>query len=134
MNLYKIVIVENDEDERYFMKEGLQSFGGFSILGEFVNGDTLLEWLEQKPADLPDIILSDLNMPGKNGYDILSSLRSQPGFSDIKVFITSTSPVVAVREKCLAMGADDYMIKPEIFTDYDDYVKTLHHKLENRLD
>jgi CheY-like chemotaxis protein len=134
MKLYKIVIVENDEDERYFMKQGLEAFGAFHILGEFVNGDTLLEWLEQKPVDLPDIILSDLNMPGKNGYDILSTVKSHPLFADIPVFITSTSPVVAVREKCLSMGANDYLIKPEIFTDYDGYVKTLHHKLENRQD
>lgn len=134
MKLYKIVIVENDEDERYFMKQGLEASGVFHILGEFVNGDTLLEWLEQKPVDLPDIILSDLNMPGKNGYDILSTVRSHPVFAAIPVFITSTSPVVAVREKCLSMGANDYLIKPEIFTDYDEYVKTLHYKLENRQD
>ncbi|WP_138485249.1 response regulator [Dyadobacter bucti] len=74
------------------------------ILGEFVNGDTLFEWLEKNRQGLPDIILSDLNMPGKNGYDILSFINSEPDLGCIPVIITSTSPVIAVREKCLSNG------------------------------
>ncbi|SKC20919.1 response regulator [Dyadobacter psychrophilus] len=118
MKQYKIVIVENDEDERFFIKLALEEFKHFQILGEFVNGDTLFEWLEKNRQRLPDIILSDLNMPGKNGYDILTFINSEPELERIPVIITSTSPVIAVREKCLAMGAIEYMVKPEIFTDY----------------
>ena len=128
MKKYKLVIVENDDDERFFMKEEFKAFGAFDILGEFVNGDTLLEWLDQRPAELPDIILSDLNMPGKNGYDILSMITSDQEYQQIKVIITSTSPVIAVREKCLSLGASDYLIKPELFVDYAPYVKELYRK------
>jgi CheY-like chemotaxis protein len=132
MKLYKIVIVENDEDERFFMKQELEAFGAFKILGEFVNGDTLLEWFGRNSFEYPDIILSDLNMPGKNGYDILSEIKSDPQLKPIQVIITSTSPVIAVREKCLAMGASEYLIKPDIFTDYSAYVKTLYQKIEEQ--
>jgi CheY-like chemotaxis protein len=131
MKKYKLVIVENDDDERFFMKEEFKAFGAFDILGEFVNGDTLLEWLGQNPAELPDIILSDLNMPGKNGYDILSMITSEQGYEQIKVIITSTSPVIAVKEKCLSLGASDYLIKPELFVDYGPYVKELYGKIGN---
>jgi CheY-like chemotaxis protein len=130
MKMYKMIIVENDEDERFFMKEELEAFGAFHILGEFINGDTLFEWLGQNPSELPDIILSDLNMPGKNGYDILSQIKSDPAYSDIRVFITSTSSIIAIREKCLSMGASEYLIKPEIFVDYSAYVKTLYEKID----
>ena len=67
MKKYKIIIVENDEDEQMFMKEGFDSAGLFDIVGQVKNGDTLFEWLDENKNALPDIILSDLNMPGKNG-------------------------------------------------------------------
>ncbi|MEO6286884.1 MAG: response regulator [Dyadobacter sp.] len=130
MKKYKLVIVENDDDERFFMKEEFKAFGAFDILGEFVNGDTLFEWLDQSPAELPDIILSDLNMPGKNGYDIVSMITSDQEYEQIKVIITSTSPVIAVREKCLSLGASEYLIKPELFVDYGPFVKELYRKID----
>ncbi|MCE6991062.1 response regulator [Dyadobacter sp. CY323] len=131
MKQYKLVIVENDEDERFFMREEFEAFEAFDVLGEFVNGDTLFEWLAQNPSDLPDIILSDLNMPGKNGYDIISQIKSNPAYTDVKVIITSTSPVISIREKCLSMGASEYLIKPEIFVDYGQYVKELYRKIDS---
>lgn len=130
MKRYKLVIVENDEDERFFMTQEFEAFGAFDILGVFINGDTLFEWLSGSPAQLPDIILSDLNMPGKNGYDILTVLKADPAYDDIPVIITSTSSVIAVREKCLSMGASDYLIKPEMFIDYGPYVEKFYQKIE----
>ncbi|HWJ90446.1 MAG TPA: hypothetical protein VNR87_05005, partial [Flavisolibacter sp.] len=62
MKKYKIIIVENDEDERFFMKEGFDASGMFEIIAQMINGDALLEWLEENPGTLPDVILSDLNM------------------------------------------------------------------------
>ncbi|MCE7066988.1 response regulator [Dyadobacter sp. CY326] len=127
MNQFKLVIVENDEDERFFMNEAFQESEEFQILGAFENGDTLIEWLDQTNAsDQPEIILSDLNMPGKNGYDILTHVQAHPEYAHITVIITSTSTVVSIREKCLSLGAKDYLVKPEIFIDYSDYVKNLY--------
>lgn len=129
MRKYKILIVENDEDELFFMKESFNASGLFDIIGDAKNGNTLFEWLSGKPAEvLPDIILSDLNMPGKNGYDILSEIRENQHYARIPVVITSTSNIKSVMEKCLQMGASDYLVKPESFIDYADYAKDLHHR------
>jgi CheY-like chemotaxis protein len=132
MKQYKMVIVENDEDERFFMKQEFQANGAFEVMAEFDSGDMLLDWMANNTDDRPDIILSDMNMPGENGYDILSEVKSNPVYSEIRLVITSTSSVVAVKEKCLAMGAWDYLIKPEIFTQYGPYVENLHRQLEAR--
>lgn len=78
MKKYKIVIVENDEDEQFFMKEGFDSANLFQIKEQLKNGDELFEWLEEHENDLPDVILTDLNMPGKNGYDIIETVKSNP--------------------------------------------------------
>lgn len=132
MKTYKILIVENDEDERFFMKEGFDAAGLFQILTMLKNGDELFEWLAQPPLVLPDLILSDLNMPGKNGYDIIDEIRAHPLYSAIPVVITSTSSTPTIIEKCLARGAADYVVKPETFVEYVPYVQKLHQRIEEK--
>jgi CheY-like chemotaxis protein len=132
MKKYKIIIVENDEDERMFMKEGFDAAGMFSIVGQVNNGDDLFEWLNENENNLPDVILSDLNMPGKNGYDIIDEVRNTAAWSHIPVIITSTSSTKTIIEKCLAKGASDYIVKPETFVEYVPYVKNLHRRIEEK--
>ena len=126
MKKYKIIIVENDEDEQLFMKEGFDAADLFNLIAQLKNGDALLEWLGDNPQAMPDIVLSDLNMPGKNGYDIINDLKCNPSYSHIPVIITSTSSTKTIMDKCLAMGAAAYVIKPDTFIEYVPYVRNLH--------
>jgi len=132
MKKYNIIIVENDEDEQLFMKEGFDAVGLFNIVAQLRNGDALQEWLNDNPQELPDIILSDLNMPGKNGYDVINDVRTNPSHSHIPVIITSTSSTKTIIDKCLALGAADYVVKPETFVEYVPYVKNLHRLIEEK--
>jgi CheY-like chemotaxis protein len=132
MKKYNIIIVENDEDEQLFMKEGFDSTGLFNIIAQVRNGDALLEWFRDHPQTLPDVVLSDLNMPGKNGYDVINDLKTNPSYSHIPVIITSTSSTRTIIDKCLALGAADYIVKPETFVEYVPYVKDLHSRIEER--
>ena len=132
MKKYRIVIVENDEDEQFFMKEGFDATGLFQIEKQLKNGDELFEWLEQNENDLPDVILTDLNMPGKNGYDILEGVRADPNFMHIPVIITSTSSAMIMIDRCLALGAADYRVKPDTFVEYVPYVKGLYKRIQEK--
>lgn len=133
MKTYKIIIVENDEDEQFFMKEGFEKATGlFEIIAQVGNGDHLFSWLEENPGSLPDIILSDLNMPGRNGYDIITYMKESPLWSHIPVIITSTSSTPSIIAKCLALGAADYIVKPETFIAYVPYVEALHQRIEEK--
>lgn len=133
MTKYKIIIVENDEDEQLFMKEGFDKTGLFDVLGLVNDGHSLMEWLEENKDNLPEIILSDLNMPGKNGYDIIKEIKESETYSHIPVIITSTSSTKVFIDKCLAIGAADYIVKPETFVEYEPYVKKLHHVIESKI-
>lgn len=132
MKRYKIIIVENDEDEQLFMKEGFETANLFEVIAVVLNGDTLFEWLTQNINSLPDIILSDLNMPGKNGYDVIKEVKSNPLYSHIPVVITSTSSTRTIMEKCLTAGASEYIVKPETFVEYVPYVKDLYNRVEEK--
>lgn len=132
MKKYKIIIVENDEDERIFMKEGFDAADMFEIITQVQNGDALLEWLNENKNNLPDIILSDLNMPGKDGYDIIKEIKNSADWSHIPVIITSTSSTKTIMDKCLSQGASDYVVKPETFVQYLPYVKDLYKRIEKK--
>ncbi|RYD56229.1 MAG: response regulator [Sphingobacteriales bacterium] len=132
MNRYRIILVENDEDEQMFMREGFESSGLFDIVAQVDNGDVLLNYLEEHKNNLPDIILSDLNMPGKNGMDIIEEVTSNPEYKHIPVIITSTSSTRSIIDKCLAAGAIDYVVKPDTFIDYLPFVQDLHRRIEQR--
>jgi CheY-like chemotaxis protein len=132
MKKYKIILVENDEDERFFMNEGFQGSGLFEIIAQVVNGDELFEWLEEHPRILPDVILSDLNMPGKNGYDIITEMTNSPGWSHIPVIIASTSSTATIIDKCMNLGAAGYVVKPETFVAYVPFVKDLHKMISEK--
>jgi CheY-like chemotaxis protein len=132
MKKYKIIIVENDDDEQLFMKEGFDAAGLFEIIAQVRNGDTLFDWLDLNQNTLPDVILSDLNMPGKNGYDVINEVKTNPGYSHIPVVITSTSSTKTIIDRCLAYGAADYIVKPETFVEYVPYVKNLYKRIEEK--
>lgn len=125
MNKIKILVVENDEDEQFFMRDSFQSSGLFEIVAMVKNGDLLFEWLAQNPDNLPEVILSDLNMPGKNGYDILEIMKGSLTFQGIPVMMTSTSASRDAADKCLRMGAAAYLVKPDTFLEYVPYAQKL---------
>ena len=62
----KIVIVDNDPDELYFMEQGFESSGRFEIMGLFAGAEELNAYL-LNATELPDLVVTDLNMDGKNG-------------------------------------------------------------------
>jgi CheY-like chemotaxis protein len=124
MKKLKIIFVDNDEDEQLFMKEGFESTDLFDIIHQANDGSELFDYMD-KGINMPDIILSDLNMPGKSGYDILTEIKEHHG-SEIPVIITSTSSAKMIIDKCLSLGAAGYMVKPETFTEYPDFAKRMH--------
>jgi len=132
MKKYNIIIVENDEDEQLFMKEGFEASGLFTIVDQLRNGDLLMDWLAGHEDTLPDVILSDLNMPGKNGYDVLEEVKGNPLWAHIPVIITSTSSTTTTVNKCLALGASDYLVKPETFIAYKDFAESLYHRIRQQ--
>lgn len=132
MKKYKIILVENDPDEQFFMKKGFDETDLFEVIAMVKNGDTLLEWLEQNPAIMPDLILSDLNMPGKNGIEIIHDLKNDEVYKNVPVIITSTSSTQSIMNQCLEKGAASYFVKPDTFVNYAPYVKQLYTFIEDK--
>ncbi|PMR79660.1 two-component system response regulator [Halomonas urumqiensis] len=98
---------------------------GYAVI-EAADGDEALEQIDNLAAP-PDLILCDINMPGRNGYQVLETLRDDyPSLADMPfVFLTALSDSRDVIDG-KRLGADDYLSKP---IDYDLMLATVEARL-----
>jgi DNA-binding response OmpR family regulator len=68
--------------------------------------------LRQVEAVRPDLVLLDVMMPEKNGYDVCQRIRANPQWRDIRIVILSAKGREAEMSKGLSLGADAYVTKP----------------------
>ena len=108
-----ILLGEDDIDDEELLKELFSSVDNSLELTFINNGRQVIEHLDALPKDqLPCLLILDYNMPELNGADILENLKGKEKYADIPKIIWSTSGTETYRKKCLALGAEDYIIKP----------------------
>ncbi|MEO8238141.1 MAG: response regulator [Flavobacterium sp.] len=126
MNDLTIFYTDDDEDDLSIFADAVQSLPKKIQLQTYNSGDELLDAI-YNPPPTPHVVFLDLNMPGKNGFDVLSELRNSGTKNDIPVIIFSTSNEPAIIEKCRLLGANYFITKPVLMKDI---VKSIEHALE----
>ncbi len=104
----KRILIADDEPSIVAALEYLLQQGGYEVLIAR-NGDDALGLIEQR---IPDLVLLDVMMPRKSGYEICSRIRQQAEWRHIKVIMLSARGRDAEVNKGLAIGADLYVTKP----------------------
>ena len=108
MRLAKRILVAEDDPVTARFVGSLLTEHGFDVLVA-ADGDHALE-LAAEAA--PDLIVSDLVMPYRDGYEVLRALRSDPRFRAIPVVILSMRDREEDIVRGFEQGADDYVVKP----------------------
>ncbi|RYZ86945.1 MAG: response regulator [Proteobacteria bacterium] len=107
-----VLLADDDEDDRLFFKEALESLNLNTTVSMVYDGNKLMEFLEDESNLLPDIIFLDLNMPCLNGFDCLDEIRRNPRLKNLTVAIYSTSRTDQDVENAFVKGANVYIHKP----------------------
>ena len=128
----KILLVEDNEDERLFMKEGFIASGLYEIVAEASNGDEMMDLFKQDSFGFPEMVVTDLNMPGKNGYEILQEVNADEALSKIPVVVLTTAPYVPYADRCKKLGACAYYTKPDTFLDYKNFATKMYGEISKR--
>ncbi|MGO9336664.1 MAG: response regulator transcription factor [Terracidiphilus sp.] len=101
----RILIAEDDKALGLFLTRALQA-DGHRIRVAYDGGQAV----EAFRQDMPDLTILDLNLPVKDGEQVLMELRAMD--SDLPVLVLTARQEVDMRVRCLDLGADDLMLKP----------------------
>jgi CheY-like chemotaxis protein len=115
-----ILIAEDDADDRFLLRSAFEENGFKDDLQFVENGVEMLEFLHnlvsgKSEVRLPHFILLDLNMPKKDGREVLREIKQNPQFQKIPVIIFSTTNNELEMKRCYELGANSYITKPNSF-------------------
>lgn len=115
-----ILIAEDDADDRFLLQAAFEENGFKDTLHFVENGVEVLDYLNSlqpfdKEKNFPRFILLDLNMPKKDGREVLKELKQHPELKKIPVVIFSTTNNEQEMRRCYELGANSYITKPNSF-------------------
>lgn len=122
----RILIVDDKATSRELLRTVLEK-NGYAIF-EAADG---AEAIEKARAESPDLILLDLQMPVRNGYEVLHELRQDPRYATLPIIALTASAMQGDREKALAAGFTAYLPKPVTLAHLRDEVQRLLSKSAN---
>ena len=126
-NTLRILLADDDEDDRTFFSEAIAELKMSNQLTLFNDGRDLMDYLVKPDASLPHILFLDLNMPYKNGLDCLKEIRADQRYRDVSVAIYSTSSSEKDIEDTFIEGANIYIKKPNDFAQLKKVIKEVVH-------
>jgi CheY-like chemotaxis protein len=120
MRRHVLLSVEDSDSDYYIIKMGVEESGIPVDLQRVGDGEQALWFLQRSHgfelAPRPDLILLNLNLPRKNGFEVLAEIRGDASLAAIPVVIFTTASLAQERKKALAHGAEDYISKPGTLT------------------
>lgn len=112
----KILMADDDADDRFLVKAAFDDNNISNPVVFFEDGEQLINYLSEKDEEnSPLLVLLDLNMPKRDGREVLKLLRSNAGWFAIPIIIFSTSNSPDDVNYAYQNGANCYIIKPSSY-------------------
>ncbi|MET9230124.1 response regulator [Lentzea sp. NPDC003310] len=113
-----VLVVEDSEEDREAILRALSRSHPELVLEFLPDGHLVADRLRDGTSPLPVLVLLDLNMPGADGYRVLSDLRADPDarLNNVIVVVFTSSTTSSDIDRCYEAGADSYVYKPVNFT------------------
>jgi CheY-like chemotaxis protein len=123
----EILLVEDNEDDIVLEQEALAEARLVNLMHVVRDGEEAMAYLRRqgayRNARTPGLVLLDINMPKKNGFEVLHEMKADPALSHIPVVMLTTSESEADVVKSYARGACSYITKPMDFDKFRDVIK-----------
>ena len=133
-SIQSIMLVEDGAEDFEVLMRALRKAGISNPVYRFSHGEEALDFLRRRgryfqpgTAPRPDLILLDLNLPGADGRDVLSEIKSDPSLRAIPLIVLTSSASPADVEACYQAGANSYILKPFAVEDLAEVILRLKH-------
>jgi len=127
-----ILIAEDDENDVFLIKRAFHQAQFDNPLQVVHTGDDALAYLKGEPPfidrdkyPIPAMVLLDLKMPRKNGFEVLEWIRQHTEFNSLPVVVLTSSQESADVNRAYALGANSYLVKPANFLSLVDMIHRL---------
>ena len=118
-----ILVAEDDADDRFLLQTAFEEIGGDEQLTFTENGVELIDYLDGLGEKaFHGFILLDLNMPKKDGREVLKYLKQNTKYKRIPIVVFSTTKNEVEVLRCYELGANTYIRKP---VNYDSLLKVV---------
>jgi CheY-like chemotaxis protein len=114
-----ILLVDDSENDMLLMLRAFKKADFDCPLREVYNGEQAIAYLagegiynNRDDYPMPSIMLLDLNMPRKNGFDVLAWVRDQPHFNGLSIVILTASMRPEDVQRAFDLGASSFLLKP----------------------
>jgi chemotaxis family two-component system response regulator Rcp1 len=117
-----IVLVEDNPGDVYLLEKALQARHIVYELTRYEDGEQGIRALSSERCPTPDLILLDLNLPRREGFDVLRAVRTRPALVGVAVGILTSSDAQRDRHRVFLIGAERYIHKPLTLEEFIDEV------------
>jgi CheY-like chemotaxis protein len=121
-NICSILYVEDSDAMAYLFQRALEHTGTDVRLYRVADGESALTFLHRQDvfqsAPRPDIVVLDLNLPKKSGFEVLEEIGGSDALKELPVVVFSSSSRPADRERALALGARAFFLKASELEDF----------------
>jgi CheY-like chemotaxis protein len=128
----KIVLyVEDEENDRFLLDFTFKRSSPGIVLITAKDGEEAIQWLSARAASAASqqaelaCVLLDLNLPRKNGFEVLEWLRQQPAYQTLPVIVLTSSDHPKDRERAMQLGANRFEVKTGHYRDYERLARSL---------
>lgn len=125
MQCEPILLAEDNEDHVFLIRRAFRQGGLCNPLFVVSDGEQAIAYLKgdgkfanRDEFPLPALLLLDLKMPHKNGFEVLEWVRQQPGLSSLRIVVLTTSEEQRDINRAYQMGANSFLLKPVNIEDF----------------
>ena len=104
----RVLLVDDEETIQALVSVILAVNSGYELL----NARDGIEGLDMVRREKPDLVLLDVVMPGKDGYEVCREIKRDPSTRDVLVVMLTASDQDCARQRAMEAGADGYLMKP----------------------
>jgi CheY-like chemotaxis protein/signal transduction histidine kinase len=130
VDVVEILLVEDKSVDRLLVIEALAEMGFDGTAHEVCDGDEAVSFLRRRGkhanSPRPQLVLLDLNLPGRTGHEVLTEIKNDAGLMDIPVVVFTSSVSDEDVNRAYDQRANCYVRKPNDFRGYRDVVRNIH--------
>lgn len=110
--MFTVLLVDDNPDHRFLTRRALKPLEAEGKLRVVVAEDGEDAWAKLQTGLAPGLVLLDIKMPRRDGFELLGDIRRHPDMSRMRVVMFSSSENRVDIERAKQLGADEYVTKP----------------------